>query len=228
MLDCPDSVVDAIFAELESDRELLGELNERYRSVRDNSRYPLEIGRFKIWYAIVRLFRPIIVMETGVHDGLSSSIILAGMDRNGSGSLVSIDLPSTDLPPRVTGPGWLVPRLSHRWSLHLGDARRLLPELAQRYKPVDVFIHDSDHSIEHMEFEYRTIRPHLANNSLILSDADLNEELLDRLSAEWEARRFRVRSAGPLDGLYGTIAPDFIGGLKFDQIAAGSKSSRRE
>jgi len=145
------------------------------------------------------------VVETGVHDGLSSALILRALARNERGELVSVDLPSIDLP--TGAPGWLVPEsLRSGWSLRLGDARRLLPEVAERYARVDVFIHDSDHAREHREFEFRTMKPVLsavdgpvaAPAGLLLSDDDA-DDLLDVLAAEWSASRFGVRCTLPGD-----------------------------
>ncbi len=225
ILDSPPDQVEDLFAELESESHFVASLREHYRITRGPEAPGLELGRFKVWYAIVRTLKPAKVVETGVHDGLSSAIILRAMERNAAGRLVSIDLPSTDLPPGIAGPGWLVPEfLKSRWRLCLGDARDLLPQVAGTEAPIDIFIHDSDHSPEHMEFEYRTVRPRLASRALILSDADLEHELLDRLAIEWSVPRFRFQSVaaqlrGPQAG-----RPDFIGGLRIESRAAGDRT----
>src|SRR5688572_13028263 len=142
------SRVEDAYDELESD-DLVLELRRSYVEKRPSTA-SFELGRFRIWYAVVRCLRPEVVLETGVHDGLSSAVILQALERNGMGRLVSIDLPSTDLPPTADGPGWLVPkRLRARWTLHVGDARRLLPGVARDLSAIDVFSHDSDHSADH-------------------------------------------------------------------------------
>ncbi len=195
--------VERAFAEIDSDEPFLTDLRKRYAQLRPEWPEGLHLGRFRIWYAVVRLRAPRVVVETGVHDGLSSALILRALDRNERGELVSVDLPSIDLP--AGAPGWLVPEaLRSRWSLRLGDARRLLPEVAERYARVDVFIHDSDHAREHREFEFRTMKPVLsaaegpvaAPAGLLLSDDDA-DDLLDVLAAEWSAARFGVRCILP-------------------------------
>jgi len=134
-------------------------------------------------YLIVRLQRPAVMVESGVFDGISSSIILQAMEDNGAGSLVSIDLPahqpiaeSTDamkesVLPDGCDPGWLIPGyLRHRHRLELGDSRKILPEILQEQSSIDIFLHDSLHSAEHMRFEYETAWPCLRSGGLLLSD----------------------------------------------------------
>ncbi len=193
---------DRLFGEIE-DGELLEAIRHRYASIRSGAP-PLELGRFRIWYAVVRCLRPEVVLETGVHDGLSSAVILQALERNGTGRLVSIDLPSTDLPPTADGPGWLVPEpLRARWTLHVGDARRLLPRVARDLSAIDVFSHDSDHSADHQAFEYEAVRPYLAPGALVLSDQDYpHETALPELARRVAGVHRRVRTVAGDPGLY--------------------------
>lgn len=136
-----------------------------------------------IYYVLVRLMRPEVVVETGIAAGNSSRFILLALDRHKHGSLHSIDLPNADLDlgegkgrqttvlPEGKEPGWMVPdNLKYRWSLHLGDARILLPEVLKETGQIDIFIHDSLHSYEHMLFEFTTAWPHLGKAGILLSD----------------------------------------------------------
>ena len=51
--------------------------------------------------------------------------------------------------------GWLVPEnLQKRWILRLGYAREVLPQLKKEMDSIDIFLHDSLHTYEHMTFEY--------------------------------------------------------------------------
>jgi Methyltransferase domain len=134
-------------------------------------------------YLLVRLARPAVFCETGVFDGKSSAIILQALEDNGSGMLVSVDLParatienstermiSSTLPP-ARDPGWAIPeRLRHRQRLLLGDASELLPEFFAEFPAVDVFMHDSLHTYEHMSFEYSLAWQHLRAGGFLLSD----------------------------------------------------------
>jgi predicted O-methyltransferase YrrM len=206
----PDA--EAAYVEIERDREFAAELERRYRAARhrgDAGNATFDLGRFKVFYALVRLLRPRVVIETGVHDGLSTALMLRALERNGGGRLVSIDLPSTDLPVGVDGPGWLVPDdLKGRWTLHLGDARKLLPELARDSAPVDVFLHDSDHSRAHREFEFRAVKPFMSPNGLIVSDDDdPPDTLLDELAGEWRATHVRSRDTAGHGPCLGVLVP---------------------
>ncbi|MDQ3879539.1 MAG: class I SAM-dependent methyltransferase [Chloroflexota bacterium] len=197
------------FSEIEADGELIAELTERYRRVRPEWADSFDAGRFKILYALLRLARPTTVVETGVHDGLSTAIMLRALDRNGAGSLTSIDLPSTDLPVGVDGPGWLVPDgLQARWTLCLGDSTRLLPEIAANQRPIDLFLHDSDHSRQHREFEFRAVRDAMSPRGLIVSDDDdPGDTLLDELAAEWSMTHLTNHAHGAPGPSIGLLAP---------------------
>ncbi|MGI0018460.1 MAG: class I SAM-dependent methyltransferase [Nitrosotalea sp.] len=125
-------------------------------------------------YVLVRALKPRVIVETGVASGVSSAHILLALAANGAGALHSIDLPNTQqgslLPPGRAS-GWAVPDdLRIRWKLYLGDARELLPAVLGALEHVDVFLHDSDHSYEHMSFEFEQALPKLAHGGLLLSD----------------------------------------------------------
>lgn len=139
-------------------------------------------------YALVRLFKPEVVVETGVGPGGSSAFMLNALEKNQFGVLYSIDLPGHDavvyprigkhydlhIPPGFNT-GWLVPsRFKSRWNLILGDAKEELPSLLRKLKVIDMFLHDSLHTYEHMMFEYILALRHLSQGGLLLSD-DVNK-----------------------------------------------------
>ena len=136
-----------------------------------------------VYYVLVRLTRPDVVVETGVCEGNSSRFILLALQHNAHGILHSIDLPNADLDlgegkgrqthVHAEGKevGWMVPDdLRKHWTLHLGDARELLPGVLKSLGNIDMFIHDSLHSYEHMMFEFHAAWPHLRRNGILLSD----------------------------------------------------------
>jgi len=165
--------IDAALYELECEEPLFREVN----GLAGMPMHPI------IYYALVRVLQPDVVVETGVCDGFSTRFLLLAMERNGRGALHSIDLPNQDVALDPAGArqrdimaigretGWLVPAaLRPRWQLHLGDATVLLPALLPKLGPIDVFIHDSLHTYEHMLFEFRTAWPHLRAGGILLSD----------------------------------------------------------
>jgi len=144
-------------------------------------------------YAVVRLMKPNVVVETGVAEGLSSWFILLALEQNGRGILHSIDLPNQDIELFPGGPrqteilpdgkqtGFIVPEnLRTHWQLHLGNAKELLPRLLHSLGKIDIFLHDSLHTYDHMMFEYRTAWAYLREGGVLLSDdVDLHTALSD-------------------------------------------------
>jgi predicted O-methyltransferase YrrM len=138
-------------------------------------------------YRLVRELRPAVAVETGVCNGVSTALILAGLARNGEGVLYSIDYPEvadTTYPegsfwhgkkgaviPRGSQSGWLVPpALRARLVLTIGRTRDELPPLLSRLGVIDFFLHDSEHSEECMRFEYEAAWPHLRPGGVLVSD----------------------------------------------------------
>lgn len=157
------------------------EKNQLIAPVKNTSNIPVgnSLGNtFGKWmYCCIRVFKPDTMIETGVAHGSSSWIILNAMYKNKKGKLISIDLPNNDTNSAYnfdnTAPptGWRVPEeLREQWSLRLGDARELLPAGLKELGQLDFFFHDSDHSYEHMKFEFETILPFLKKKGLLLSD----------------------------------------------------------
>lgn len=140
-----------------------------------------------VQYALVRLLKPETVVETGGTPGNSSAFILRALQRNQKGVLHTVDLPPAeglDLSsadshgawihegiPAGQGSGWAVPvELRVRQQQHLGDAKQLLPEVLDSAGSVDLFIHDSDHSYEHMMFEFEAAWPYITPGGVLMSD----------------------------------------------------------
>jgi hypothetical protein len=71
--------------ELERDDELRGQLNERLRGRRDRNNWA-RYGRRAGWYALCRIRRPQVVLETGTADGLGTALLLRAVQRNSEGA----------------------------------------------------------------------------------------------------------------------------------------------
>lgn len=120
--------------------------------------------------AVVKLTRPATVVETGVAMGMTSAVILNALAENDRGHLYSIDLPALQA-KADDFVGRAVPqRLRGRWTLELGPSRQLLPALAERAAPIDVSLHDADHSHDGQLEEYSTVWPHLRPGGVLVSD----------------------------------------------------------
>jgi Methyltransferase domain len=132
-------------------------------------------------FAVCKVLRPRVVVETGVASGHSSRGILSALDHLGDGQLFSIDLPgasyvrgdgrvwSDGLPDKGTG-SCVPQRLRSRWNLRLGPSREILPRLVSEIGPVDLFYHDSEHTWSNVMFELETVFDHLGPSSVIAVD----------------------------------------------------------
>jgi predicted O-methyltransferase YrrM len=130
-------------------------------------------------YILIRMFKPDIVVETGVGAGVSSWTILHALEENRAGRLISIDLPTpnTQLLPEV---GYLVPtELRHRWDLRTGSSQRLLPKVLNELGPIDIFHHDSRHSYSNQLREYQSAWPFIKIGGMLVSDDVSNDALHD-------------------------------------------------
>jgi hypothetical protein len=191
----PEADVQRYIDEVEGDKEFIQDLRKAYLryttylpSPSDFMVEPIGGGskffHFVSQYALVRVERPRIVVETGGTPGKSSAFILCAMERNRKGELYTIDLPPTKSDAAIIGLGqshhvlpygvganWCVPQqLRGRHHLILGPAQEHLPFLLRRLEQIDIFIHDSEHSYAHMQWEFRTAFPRIRPGGYLWSD----------------------------------------------------------
>ncbi len=189
--------------------DILDELDKGFEDL-DDKYHPANIGSpsAKKIYSLVRENKPEIMVETGVCNGVSSSVILKAMEENDKGKLYSIDLPvaagTVDgrtgpvIPPERSA-GWLVPdNLTERWELRLGNTYYELPKVLQKTKTIDMFMHDSGHAYETMMFEFCIAWYHLGEGGLILADnIDWNNAFKDFADAKG-SKLYNVHKLGML------------------------------
>ena len=106
-----------------------------------------------IW-CTVRHNQPEAVMETGVAHGVSSRVILEGLNRNDRGHLWSIDIPNP-LNRSVHGQEGVAvtDECRPRWTYVEGESRLQMPPLVKKVGKVELFIHDSLHTFKNTLFE---------------------------------------------------------------------------
>ena len=139
-------------------------------------------------YWLVRKLNPKIIVQTGVCNGLSTAFMMLGLAKNGpQGSLHAIDLPPVFNPdepgwtvkgkvygvviPEGKTSGWIVPdAYRNRFEVWNGDAKELLPKMINQVEAVDLFYHDSDHTYDHMMFEFREAKRKLRPGGLVVGD----------------------------------------------------------
>jgi predicted O-methyltransferase YrrM len=174
-------------------RNLHERLANKFRGVkgqtsRGNPYIPGTMSRNQAFniYALIRKHAPTTVVETGVCNGLSTAVFLAALKQNGIGHLYSIDYPEFASSPERSADfwegkggavvpadeqsGWLVPEeLRGRWTLMLGKSRDKLPPLLADLGVIDLFVHDSEHSLENQLFEFGLAFQHLRSGGLLLA-----------------------------------------------------------
>jgi len=199
-LDQDPAVFERYYDEIHDDRRFLAGVNDRLQSVRREHGFTKGIFRQErldsvdwfaferiLLYALVRHLRPAACLETGVYYGGNSAFILAALDRNGAGQLVSIDLPDSairrdsdssrsrhplvgdsELYEAALGPGFIIPDyLKGHWQFVEGDS---LAEIPKRQETFDLYLHDSDHSMDFLRAELAAALPHLSSRAVIIAD----------------------------------------------------------
>lgn len=198
-----------------SERRLFGHLDREHRAG-GRSSY-IEIDAPLELYALVRLTKPTHVVEVGVSSGVSSAYLLQALDRVGTGTLHSVDLPKPDHRPRARGkrsnPSWSLPEgyssgwavpfpLRKRWDLRLGDKKAVLPLLGAELPSVGLFVYDVPHSEEQAALDFAEVDRRLLVGGVAIADHGPGGGLCAPLH-DWA----RGRSAEPRRrrdlGLYG-------------------------
>ncbi|MEG3637251.1 class I SAM-dependent methyltransferase [Micromonospora palythoicola] len=194
----PVKQVRGYLAEIESDDALRQHISSAIagaarRGLADRQvRYARRIG----WYAIVRARRPQHIVETGVDKGLGSCVLAAALLRNaaeGHPGRVS----SIDINPEA---GYLA--RTEPWSevidLVIGDSVESITALD---RPVDLFLHDSDHSRAYERREFAAVEPKLAPGAMLLTDNVTHTNVLAE-HAERTGRRFLAYRETPANHWY--------------------------
>jgi predicted O-methyltransferase YrrM len=180
ILDIDKKTLESFF---EESNECFSYIEEKMKNYPDNVRMGIE--RIQVLYSCIRAFKPNIMIETGVAGGSSSYIILKAMEKNNFGKLYSIDIDNPLYDERVSEYhiGWMVPKeLKNIWTLILGDSMEELPKLLNSLDSIDIFFHDSDHSYEHMMFEFNSAIPYFKEEIKILSDDIEKNSSFDKIS----------------------------------------------
>ncbi|HET9337237.1 MAG TPA: class I SAM-dependent methyltransferase [Sphingomicrobium sp.] len=149
-------------------QELLAEAQDRARAAKVAMGGPADLD---LLYASVILARPQCMVETGVAYGWSSLVILAAMERNGTGRLVSVDMPYVK---RGNDPwvGIVVPEeLRHRWTLiREPDRNGIDRAIAACGGTIDLAHYDSDKSYAGRSYGYPRLWKALRAGGTFISD----------------------------------------------------------
>lgn len=152
----------------EDAKAFLAELDLRYPRL--SKQYPREYaveGATAVsLYCLIRKRHPQTVLETGVANGHTTAVILAALNKNGSGTLIS-----TDVADEVGGLLSAAEREEWRYFKMSGRRpRSAFKSLLRQIGPVDLFFHDSDHTYEWQTWEYETVFGHMSPQGILASD----------------------------------------------------------
>jgi hypothetical protein len=130
-----------------------------------------EIALCSAMWCVVRHAQPHVVIETGVAHGVSSRVILEGLQRNDRGHLWSIDLPHPlDHSLHAQTGAAVTDSCRPRWTYIEGESSRRLPPLVREVGSVQLFIHDSLHTAKNTLFEMEQVASIMSPGGVMLVD----------------------------------------------------------
>lgn len=160
-------------------------------------------GLARAVWCLTRHLRPAAVVETGVARGITSRLILEGLERNGGGHLWSIDLPALDTAIH-SEIGAAVPiDLRERWTYLSGTSRRRLPQLFADIGEIALFVHDSSHTDRNLRFELDHAWRAVRSGAIVADDIDRNAAFagFTRLHPDVPSLVARADDTGALFGI---------------------------
>ena len=161
-------------AELENNPELRSHIRSAILSSEERFFADLDVhyGRRLGWYALVRVMKPKVVVETGVDKGMGSCILISALMKNEQDGYPGYYY-GTDINLKA---GYLITGEYKKYGEVLyGDSIETLKKLQSS---VDIFINDSDHSPDYEAREYEIISTKLSKRAIILGD---NSHVTDKL-----------------------------------------------
>jgi predicted O-methyltransferase YrrM len=154
-----------------------------------------KFGRRLGWYAVVRILKPRVVVETGVDKGLGACLIAAALRRN-AGEGYAGRYFGTDIDPRA---GYLFSGDYARLGQILyGDSLKSIESLQDQ---IDLFINDSDHSADYEAAEYEIAQAKLSSVGVIIGDNAHCTDKLHEFSLR-QGRDFLYFNEQPVDHWY--------------------------
>ena len=164
--------IEAVFAELDNDRELVAHLEKYNREAGYGRDIRFAFGRRLGWYALTRLLKPRVVIETGVDMGVGSCVLCSALMRNrrdgAPGRYYGTEI-------RTEAGALLTEPYSAEGEIIYGDS---IESLKAFDGEIDLFINDSDHSADYEYDEYLTVDGKLSEHAVILGD---NSHVTDKL-----------------------------------------------
>jgi predicted O-methyltransferase YrrM len=157
----PISEVEEYFIELETDIEFAEQLKGKGEKLKRRYEliFPIPYARRIVWYALVRIFKPNVVVESGTEKGLGSLIINRALEKNRTGQLYTLDID-------IYAGSLFDAQDKEKINLVIGDSIESIGRISE----IDFFIQDSNHSLEHEILELKALEKQLSKNSIVISD----------------------------------------------------------
>lgn len=159
-----------------------------------------ELPQGALLYLLIRAALPERVVETGVRPGYSTAWLLAALEANGSGELVSLGPGSADgrMPGVSSGTvgQFVAPSLRRRWSLVLGNSEDRLDAILREGSALDVFFYDNGTNLDRTRFELRRAWAALSDRGILLAHhVDTNSAWAEFCG--WQGSTPQLLDAGP-------------------------------
>jgi len=191
----PYESITEYFGEIERDSDLRSHIEESLVRARYGKDIKVNYGRRIGWYALVRILKPKIVVETGVDHGVGACVIASALLRNAkegfSGRYYGTEI-------RMEAGKLLCGKYSEVGKILYGDSITSLENMSEQ---IDLFVNDSDHSAEYEYQEYVTIANMLSDHAFILGDNSHSTDCLSRFSLE-QKRKYVFFSENPENHWY--------------------------
>ena len=181
--DCEIGLVRTYALELIQDSALRRHVFEGFKGDPKMRDAEVAFARRLGWYIIIRLQKPKVVVETGVHQGVGAVVISSALIKNRSEGYEAEYL-GIDIEP-IAGV-LFTPPYSSLGKIVISDSIAFMKSLN---KKVDLFISDSDHTENYEMAEYESFIPSLNSGSIILSDNSHANQVLADFS-EKNGRRY--------------------------------------
>lgn len=196
VFDEKEKVIREYQKEIENNSAFYNQYDKKIRNLKDENLFKGTTSTLdaQTMYVVCRLIEPDVVIETGVRYGSFDAHITAALNKNDNGVMYGIDLPNSI---EKFDYGYLIPDdCRSRWNLRLGDSNDILPELLEDEGPVDMFLHDSLHTREHMNWEYETAYPRISDGGILASHDVLKSNVFGQFADNRSMNWTRVYGSG--------------------------------
>ena len=188
-------IIISYFEELENNTDLKTYLKNALIKTNYNKDISIHYARRIGWYALVRILKPKILVETGVSHGVGACVLASALEHNKIEGFIGYYY-GLDIDPEA---GALFKgRFENVGEIIYGDS---ISTLINFKNEIDVFINDSDHSFDYEYNEYLTIAEKLSDRALIIGDNSHTSDRLAKFSMRLN-RKFIFFKEEPKDHWY--------------------------